>query len=309
LALVHCVGSDPPLTPPDDDDAAVPDGGAPQEDAATPDDGSCWNRRFGEPVPIPGLSSNLVDLRVSLSPDERTAYFSRGDGGVTFDLYTSTRATVADPWSVPSPMTGLNSAQNEIHPSLAPDNRTLYFSTVGSVDAGGGNTDIFVSQRGSTTEQFTTAAIVPGINSPLLDHSPYRIEGAIFFSSLRNGGTDVQLFEAKKDGGGFSTPAPIAELNVPGVTYHQDPVASADGLILFFSSTRPGGRGDFDIWMAMRPSASEAFGVPVNVGEVNTASIDRPSWISPDGCRLYITSDRPGGQGDLDSWVATRVQP
>jgi hypothetical protein len=41
--------------------------------------------------------------------------------------------------------------------------------------------------------------------------------------------------------------------------------------------------------------------------EVNTASLDGCPIQSPDGLSLYMASNRPGGLGGLDIWVATRA--
>ena len=40
--------------------------------------------------------------------------------------------------------------------------------------------------------------------------------------------------------------------------------------------------------------------------ELNTASLDGCPIQSPDGLSLYMASNRPGGRGGLDIWVATR---
>ena len=41
--------------------------------------------------------------------------------------------------------------------------------------------------------------------------------------------------------------------------------------------------------------------------EVNTPSLDGCPIQSPDGLSLYLASNRPGGRGGLDIWVATRT--
>jgi WD40-like Beta Propeller Repeat len=43
-----------------------------------------------------------------------------------------------------------------------------------------------------------------------------------------------------------------------------------------------------------------------NSSELNTPSLDGCPIQSPDGLRLYMASNRPGGKGGLDIWVATR---
>lgn len=44
-----------------------------------------------------------------------------------------------------------------------------------------------------------------------------------------------------------------------------------------------------------------------NSSELNTPSVDGCPIQSPDGLSLYIASNRPGGKGGLDIWVATRA--
>jgi hypothetical protein len=44
-----------------------------------------------------------------------------------------------------------------------------------------------------------------------------------------------------------------------------------------------------------------------NSSEINTTSVDGCPIQSPDGLSLYLASNRPGGRGGLDIWVATRA--
>jgi WD40-like Beta Propeller Repeat len=44
-----------------------------------------------------------------------------------------------------------------------------------------------------------------------------------------------------------------------------------------------------------------------NSSELNTPSVDGCPIQSPDGLSLYMASNRPGGKGGLDIWVATRA--
>jgi hypothetical protein len=82
---------------------------------------------------------------------------------------------------------------------------------------------------------------------------------------------------------------------------------SADGLSLYFASTRPGGYGGFDIWLTTRTATGDPWGEPVNLGPiVNSSSHDYAPSISVGGLSLYFTSDRSGGYGGDDIWMATR---
>ena len=53
---------------------------------------------------------------------------------------------------------------------------------------------------------------------------------------------------------------------------------TADRLTLYFSSDRSGGTGDFDIYVATRPSTEDPFGMPEALINVN-----RTPWLSPAG--------------------------
>ena len=82
---------------------------------------------------------------------------------------------------------------------------------------------------------------------------------------------------------------------------------SIDGLELYFSSDRAGGYGGYDVWVATRPTTEDDWGSPTNLGPtVNSSSDDECPDISVDGLSLYLTSNRPGGHGAKDIWVATR---
>ena len=86
---------------------------------------------------------------------------------------------------------------------------------------------------------------------------------------------------------------------------------SKDGLSLYFASTRPasyGSLGGEDLYVSQRADSSAPWGAPVNLGAViNTPSNDRSPALSRDGHFLFFASDRPGGSGALDIWVAWRA--
>ena len=57
--------------------------------------------------------------------------------------------------------------------------------------------------------------------------------------------------------------------------------------------------------MCARASLRKPFGRPVNLGPtVNSTSADSHPALSADGLTLFFCSDRPGGQGRKDLWMA-----
>jgi hypothetical protein len=85
----------------------------------------------------------------------------------------------------------------------------------------------------------------------------------------------------------------------------QHPAISKDGLSLYFASDRPGGYGDFDLYVSQRASLDDPWEPPINLGaNINTSGRDLAPAFSPDGHRLYF--HRPGLCGGLDLFVSVR---
>ncbi len=83
---------------------------------------------------------------------------------------------------------------------------------------------------------------------------------------------------------------------------------TSDGLTCYMDLAQSGGSGQGDLGMATRITTSDSWGTPVNLGGVvNSASDDFGANVSPDGLELYFTSNRPGGYGGYDLWVAKRA--
>jgi WD40 repeat protein len=111
---------------------------------------------------------------------------------------------------------------------------------------------------------------------------------------------------AAPDHGDWSAPVNLGPvINSP--FQDQGPGISPDGLSLYFASSRPGGSGQLDIWVAQREDEDDPFGAPVNLGAtVNTSANDNAPAFSRDGHRMFFNSDRPGGAGLADIWVSFR---
>jgi len=99
---------------------------------------------------------------------------------------------------------------------------------------------------------------------------------------------------------------------VNSISNEQAPDISTDGLELYFSEYqgapyRAGGQGQSDIWVTIRQTKDDPWGVPVNLGPVvNSSFSDEHPSISADGLSLYFGSNRSGGKGAEDLWVTTR---
>ncbi|MFC1603942.1 LamG-like jellyroll fold domain-containing protein [Planctomycetota bacterium] len=91
------------------------------------------------------------------------------------------------------------------------------------------------------------------------------------------------------------------------------PNISTDGLEMYFTSTRPGGHGDYDLWMVSRSSISEDWSNPTNLGaSINSSIKECFPCLSPDGFTMYFSDYymnpvRSGGYGGPDLWMCTRI--
>ncbi len=159
----------------------------------------------------------------------------------------------------------------------------------------------------------------PAVNSPDSEYDPsISADGLeLYFQSNRSGGfgdRDLYVVTRATTQDDWSEPMNLGPmLNTPG--RDAGPEISSDGLSLYFNSNRPGGLGNYDLYVAMRQSPSEPWGPPVNLGpSVNTSADEINSTISSDGLSLFFsdgdalgTVARFGGYGGADIWVAQRT--
>ena len=108
---------------------------------------------WGPATWIPELTSTSPDNRPSLRRDGLEIFFYSGreprQAGSTAgsaDLWTATRPSVDKPWSAPVNVGAtVNSINNDIHPSLSSDGRTLVFASTRL--GGSGNSDLYTTTR------------------------------------------------------------------------------------------------------------------------------------------------------------------
>jgi hypothetical protein len=106
--------------------------------------------------------------------------------------------------------------------------------------------------------------------------------------------------------GPWSEPVNLSVVNSSAAD--NQPTLSSDELSLYFASSRPGGLGGNDIWVSRRASVDSPWEVPVVLGAaVNSPSNDQGPTLSHDGLLLFFHSNRPGGEGEMDIYVAHRT--
>ena len=180
-----------------------------------------------------------------ISPDGKTIWMASDRPGTVLnaDLWTATRPSRDEPWSVPVDVTELNSTEWESDPDVDPGQRTILFTTGRLAPP---DLFIFAASRATASEPWSVpspAAWSDGLR-PAWD--PYLIDGGrtLFFAASREGApaTDLgDLFVASRPNAGapFGPRTPLTELNDPNTT-DQDPWVSADGRHILFTSARSG---------------------------------------------------------------------
>lgn len=279
------------------DDGGEESGPPPSCDPAKP---------FGTPKPVEGpVNSSGYEMSPTLTADELVIVFDRSVNLNAGTILMAKRSSRAEPFSAPAELTELTQGLTGVEaiggPSMTGDGLTIFF--FGELSAAD-DADIFSASRTVVTAPFGQARKVERAGSSSVEVYPsVKHDGAeLWFTSERLGGVTRHLFRSVRDAiGAYGEASVISELrssnNEAGVAL------SADGLTVYFGSDRPGGLGESDIWMARRPSLSAPFGAAEPVSELSSPTEDYPAWLSPDGCRIYLTSDRGGS---MDILVAER---
>lgn len=111
---------------------------------------------------------------------------------------------------------------------------------------------------------------------------------------------DLDFWAMRRQGGVWSDPYPLTELNTDSLEYFGS--FAKDGT-LYFTSSRTGGMGREDIWMAT-PGRDGHFSTIANVGHpINSPLLDSVPAVSPEGDYMIFFSankiDEDFGAGDL----------
>jgi len=183
---------------------------------------------------------------------------------------------------------------------------------------GYGSYDIYVLRRDSKDAEWRPPEnLGPAVNSQYEDtFSCISDDGLVlYFSSKRIGEVwfyDIYMTTRATRNDPWNQAVNIGpNINNPSYT-DGEPWISPDGLELYFESYRPGGYGLSDIYVARRPTTSDPWDAPINLGPlVNSAYTEQWLSLSPDGLLLFFNDVdapyRPGGYGSNDIWMARRA--
>lgn len=211
----------------------------------------------------------------------------------------------------------INSSSTDVGPSISADGLELFFESHRS--GGHGNADIYVSRRASKDDPWGPCINIGApVNTQYFDQGPsISSDGlTLFFSSYNRpggcGSDDIWVVMRASALDPWGPPVNLGA-TVNTSSYDWMPSISADGLVLFFMSGRPGGFGGDDLWFTTRATKNDPWGSPVNLGAPINSSLNEACPAVSSDSRMLFFSDhmlgpfRPGGYGGQDIWVAARA--
>lgn len=213
-------------------------------------------------------------------------------------------------------LAAVNSAADDYGPYITANGEWMYFTSSRK-----GDPDLFRSRRqpsgwgmpsladqggpqGLFSGPVPALAALYGLGSELLSHVQPPGLGVITRPHRSGRRISTDLFEVRiaPDGSSLQLGGPIDALNSDD--WESQPAVAPDGSFIIFSSTRPGGLGGKDLYIARR-NAAGGFSTPENLGRrVNSSGDDIAPFIAPDGVTLFFASSGHGGFGGTDIYVA-----
>ena len=187
--------------------------------------------------------------------------------------------------------------ENESDPFLADDGLELLLASNRTPSVG--LRDIWRATRSDPTQQFSAAQAIAELNTTGDEGGPSLTADGLTLFFDRD--SDLYLATRPDRAAPFGTAVAIGELN----TSFRERAGSItpNGLRVYFESARG---ATIDIYVAERASASAVFSPPVLVAPVNSSGWEDHPSATPDERAIVFASDRTGGAGGFDLYLARR---
>ena len=200
----------------------------------------------------------------------------------------------SDKYKKPVPLnSAINTAGGEDSAFIMPDGNTLYYWFTPDVTVPpekqliDGVTDIYVSRNQGNTWGAAQRLVLRDKNELSLDGCLFVRTDEMWFCSARKGnfrGMDMWIAEFndlrwtnwRNAGNKLNVDYEVGELHI-----------TADGKDMYFHSARPGGKGQYDIWVTRYENGE--WHEPENVEAVNTPDTDGWPFVTQDGNELWFT--------------------
>ena len=218
------------------------------------------------------------------------------------------------PFNPVSVGSGINTVDDEYWPSITADGQTFMFTRQGRLTekngySGASQEDFYMSYLDNNTWQKAINAGFP-LNTPQNEGAQSLSSNGsyMFFTACDRpvGMGSCDIYFSSFNNGKWSEPSNLGK-PVNSSYWESQPSISADGRILFFSSSRPGGSGGKDLWYSVLNDQNK-WTTPVNMGSIiNTPGDEMSPFIHFDGRTLYFASNGRVGMGGFDIFM-TRMK-
>jgi outer membrane protein OmpA-like peptidoglycan-associated protein len=199
--------------------------------------------------------------------------------------------------------TNVNSPLNDYFPGVTADGQTLIFTRL----INGNNEEFYISKKEGDSwgpSRNMGSPVNTALNEGTISLSS---DGQyIFFTGCnrQDGEGSCDIYFSALDGDTWRKPQNLGH-PINTRAWDSQPSVSFDGKTLYFSSARPGGFGESDIWYSTYDKGR--WSVPQNIGaEINTTGSEQSPFIAKDDQTLYFISDGHEGLGGMDIFVSRR---
>ncbi len=206
----------------------------------------------------------------------------------------------------------INSPYMDGAPSTPADGLSLFFGSFQPHTPG--HTDIWMTTRRSIADDWgIPIPLGPTVNSSAEESWPsISLDGlSLYFCDGFSrqkfrpdgyGNGDIWVTRRTRDSDSWDPPE---NLGPPVNTRYSEvcPFIWSDGCTLLFSSNRPGGSGNWDLWITTRESINDKWDEPLHLANVNSSNSELGPAMSPDGLVLLF---QRGLANTSELWMAAR---
>jgi hypothetical protein len=250
------------------------------------------------PIPFaPGI--------VTTDDEEGSSGFARGGTVFLFQKFRQGRChtyitRLADgAWTAPALIPFWETMVHNGDFVLSSDDRTMLYQV--RTDPGSGPPSQIWRAEITDSGWGDRTALPAPVNTPHFEsYASDTSDGTVYFFSGRPGGKGrFDLYRSPFKDGTYGEAVNLGTLNTEYQEW--DPFVAPDESYLLFCSTRPGGLGGDDIYVAFR-GKDGAWGQPVHLGrEVNSPGSENRPYVTRDGKYFFFTSTCIGSRDTF--WV------
>lgn len=187
-----------------------------------------------------------------------------------------------------------------------PEGERMIFAWKKNLDGSGSTTELYLWSSTKTHDGWAKPIRFESpINQGFDTWPSLSSDKTLYFHSRRTGGAGgSDIYMSKPEKGEYKSVKNLGKIINTEYTEH-DPYVPPDGSYLLYSSFKPGGYGEDDIYITYR-KVDGTWTPPVNLGDkINSQYSENRAFVSPDGKYLFYTSSRTGNPDSY--WVDAEI--